>query len=159
MRARTVVGILVAVAFTLSGCSLLETGLDECRPVDEGGECFAPSRTGFVEHALASTRAWPQLEGLTIEAGVVVEGFDAAAGLPTWIVPLSSDGRFVAASRFLPFGDEVRLGEVAIYVPARDEFPTPRENERLVIFTQTCGDPMPATCLFRKHGWRIEPTS
>ena len=156
MHTRTVVGILVAVALSLSGCSMLEPGPGECRPVDEGGECFAPSRAGFVEHALASARAWQQLDGLVIEAGEVVEGFDAAADAPTWIVPLRSDGRVVAASRFLPFENEVRLGEVALYLPVRDEFPTPAQNDRLVIFTQVCGDPMPATCLFREHGWRIE---
>jgi hypothetical protein len=153
---RTAVGMLLAVALSLSGCSMVEPGPDECRPVDEGGECFAPSRAGFVDHALASARAWPRLDGLAIEAGEVVEGFDAAADGQTWIVPLRSNGRIVAASRFLPFGSEVRLGEVALYLPARHGFPTPAQNERLVIFTQACGDPIPATCLFRGHGWRIE---
>lgn len=156
MRTGAVVGILVAVVLSLSGCSILEPGPDECRPVDEGGECFAPARASFVEHALASARAWPQLDGLAIEAGEVVEAFDAAADAPTWIVPLRSNGQIVAASRFLPFENEVRLGEVALYVPARDESPTPAQNERLVIFTQVCGDPMPKTCLFREHAWRIE---
>ncbi len=157
MRTRTVVGILVAVALSLSACSLLEPGPDDCPVrVDEGGECFAPSRAGFVEHALASFQAWPQFDGLAIEAGEVIEGFDAAAGQPTWIVPLRSDGRIVAASRFLPFQDKVRLGEVVLYLPARDKFPTPGQNERLVIFAQMCGDPMAATCLFREYGWRIE---
>ena len=156
MRTRTVVGILVAVALSLSGCSMLEPGPHQCRPVDVGSECFAPSRAGFVKHALASARAWPQLDGLAIEAGEVIEGFDAAADEPTWMVPLRSDGRIVAASRFLPFQNEVRLGEVALYLPARDEFPMPGQNERLVIFTQACGDPMPAACLFSEHGWRIE---
>jgi hypothetical protein len=152
-------GILVAVVLSLSGCSVLEPGPDQCRPVDEGGDCFAPSPEGFVEHALASARAWPQLDGLAIEAGGVIEGFDAAADQPTWIVPLHSDGRIVAASRFLPLGAEVRLGEVALYQPPRDAFPTPAENERLVIFTAVCGDPMPASCVFREYGWRIEPAS
>ncbi len=154
---RTLLGILIALSWSLSGCSLVGLGPDACRPVDEGGECFAPSRDGFVEHAIESARAWPQLDGLAIEAGGVIEGFDAAAGAPTWIVPLLSDGRVVAASRFLPFGDEVRLGEIALYLPPRDGFPTPAAGERLVIFTAMCGDPMPATCLFREYGWRIEP--
>ena len=156
---RILLGILIALSWSLSGCSLVGLGPDACRPVDEGGECFAPSRDGFVEHAIESASAWPQLDGLAIEAGGVIEGFDAAAGEPTWIVPLLSDGRIVAASRFLPFGDEVRLGEVALYQPARDGFPTPAAGERLVIFTAMCGDPIPATCLFREHGWRIEPAS
>ena len=147
---------LVVLTLSLSGCSMLQPGPDGCRPVDEGGGCFVPSRDGFVEHALVSARAWPQLDGLTIEASEVIEGFDAAAGQPTWIVPLRSDGGIVAASRFLPFNGEVRLGEVALYLPARDKFPTPVQNERLVIFAKMCGDPMPATCLFREHGWRLE---
>jgi hypothetical protein len=129
---------------------------DECRPVDEGGRCFVPSRDGFVEHALVSAWAWPQLDGLRIEASEGIESFDAAAGRQTWIVPLRSNGGIVAASRFLPFDDEVRLGEVALYPAARDRFPTPAQNERLVIFTRMCGDPIPATCLFREHGGRLE---
>jgi len=156
VRTRAVPGILAAVAFCLSGCFAVEPGPDDCRPVDEGGECFAPSRVGFVEHALASARAWPQLDGRAIEAGEVVEGFDAAAGQPTWIVPLRSDGEIVAASRFLPFEHAVRLAEIALYLPAREAFPMPAPGERLVIFTQACGDPMPATCLFNEHGWRLE---
>ncbi len=155
---RTLLGILVALCWSLSGCSLVGLGPDACRPVDEGGECFAPSGDGFAEHAIESARAWPQLDGIALEAGGVIDAFDEAAGEPTWIVPLWADGRIVAASRFLPFGaDEVRLGEVALYRPPRDGIPTPAAGERLVIFTAMCGDPMPATCLFRESGWRIEP--
>jgi hypothetical protein len=69
---------------------------------------------------------------------------------------MRANGQVVAASRFVPFDNEVRLGEVAIYLPAREAFPMPAQHERLVIFTQVCGDPMPGTCLFREHAWRIE---
>lgn len=160
MRTGTGLGILVAAAVLLSGCSLLlRQGADDCVPVDTGGECFAPTREGFIEHALASARAWPQLDGLAIEAGEIIEGFDAAAEQPTWIVPLRFEGRFVGASRFLPFREQVRLGEVALYQPARDAFPAPGQGERLVIFTAACGDPMPEACLFREYRWRIEPAT
>ena len=37
-----------------------------------------------------------------------VDGFDAEAGQPTWVVPLRSDASIVAASRFLPL-DKVRV--------------------------------------------------
>lgn len=158
MRTRTLLWILAAGSLALSGCSVVEPGPDTCRPVDEGGECFAPTREGFIDHALASARAWPQLDGLAIDADEIIEGFDAAAGQPTWIVPLRSNGRVVGASRFLPFRDEVRLAEVALYQPARDGFPAPGQGERLVIFTAQCGDPKPETCLFAEYGWRVEPT-
>lgn len=62
----------------------------------------------------------------------------------------------VAASRFLPFRGQVRLGEVVLYQPARDEFPTPAPNERIVLFRESCGDPMPASCLFTEYSWRLE---
>lgn len=158
MLSRTVLAILIA-AMMVVGCSIIrgEPGPNECVPVDEGGECFTPSHQGFIDHALESTRAWPQLSGLAVEVSEVIEGFDAAAGQPTWIVPIRSDGRVVAASRFLPFRDQVRLGEVALYLPPRESFPTPRPDERLVIFTKMCGDPMPETCVFSEYGWRIEP--
>jgi hypothetical protein len=52
LRTRTLLGILLALVFSLSGWSLLEPRPDECHPVDVGAECFAPSREGFIEHAL-----------------------------------------------------------------------------------------------------------
>ncbi|MDP8903968.1 MAG: hypothetical protein M3N29_01400 [Chloroflexota bacterium] len=152
---------LLVVVLVAAGCfsTRPEPGPDACVPVDVGGECFAPGREGFIDHALESTRAWPQLAGLPVEADEVIEGFDEAAGQPTWIVPIRVDGKFVAASRFLPFRDQVRLGEIALYLPPRDDFPIPAAAERLVIFTKWCGDPMPETCLFTEYGWRIEPSS
>lgn len=155
-RAGRGVALVAAVALVIAGCSFLTDDPSACRPVDVGGECFAPSDKGFVEHALTSARAWPQLNGLDIEAGAVIEGFDAVAAQPTWIVPLRSGGQIVAASRFLPFGDQVRLGEVTLYEPARDSFPVPRDGERLVLVSGYCGDPLPDECLFTNYGWRIE---
>lgn len=156
MRAGRGAALVAAAALAIAGCSLLADDPSACRPVDVGGDCFAPSDEGFVEHALTSAGAWPQLNGLDIEAGAVIEAFDTAAGQPTWIVPLFSDGQTVAASRFLPFEDQVRLSEVTLYQPARDGFPVPRDGERLVLVSRACVDPLPDECLFTEYGWRIE---
>ena len=151
-------GMLIALALSLSRCSLLEPGPDACRPVDEGGECFTPSRDGFIAHALASARAWPQLDGMAVEATEVIDALDTESGRAIWIVPIRAGGQVVAASRFQPFADtgQVRLGEVALYQPARASFPTPRADQRLVIFVASCGDPMPESCLFTNFAWRLE---
>jgi hypothetical protein len=108
--------LLISLALSLSACSLLEPGPQACRPVDEGGECFTPSHEGFISHALASARAWPQLDGLAVEATEVIDAFDTESGQAIWIVPIRAGGKIVAASRFQTFADtdEVRLGEVAL---------------------------------------------
>jgi hypothetical protein len=149
---------LIALALSLSGCSLLEPGPDACRPVDEGGECFTPSRDGFLTHALASARAWPQLDGVGVEATEVIDAVDAESGRAIWIVPIRAGGQVVAASRFQPFADtgQVRLGEVTLYQPARASFPIPRADQRLVIFIESCGDPLPESCLFTNFAWRLQ---
>ena len=148
--------LVAALVLVTAGCSFLADDPSACRPVDVGGECFAPSDEGFIEHALTSAGAWPQLDGLDIEAGGVIKGFDADAAQPTWVVPLRSGGQTVAASRFLPFGDQVRLAEVTLYQPARDSFPAPGNGERLVLVSAGCGEPLPDECLFTNYEWRIE---
>ena len=150
--------MLIALTLSLAACSPLEPRPDACRPVDEGGECFTPSHDGFIAHALASARAWPQLDGMEVEATDIIDAFDAESGRAIWIVPIRAHGQVVAASRFQPFGDtgQVRLGEVALYQPARTSFPTPRADQRLVIFLTSCGDPMPESCLFTNFAWRLE---
>jgi hypothetical protein len=151
----------VLVALTLAagiaaGCSVFELGDPWCPPVDVGGDCFLPSDDAFVAHALESATAWPQLDGVQITAGPVIEGFDEAAGQQTWVVPLLGNGRTVAASRFLPFEGHVRLAEVALYQPPRDVFPVPRAGRHLVLFEMVCPDPSTAACLFQNYGWRVE---
>lgn len=150
--------LLISLALSLSACSLLEPGPGACRPVDEGGECFTPSHEGFISHALASARAWPQLDGLVVEATEVIDAFDTESGQAIWIVPIRAGGKIVAASRFQQFSDkdQVQLGEVALYLPPRLSFPAPRAGQRLVIFHASCGDPMPESCLFTNFGWRLE---
>lgn len=159
MATRTVLGILVAGALLVSGCERFSTGPDACQPVDPGTGCFDSTREAFIEHALASARARPELDGLEIEAGEVLYGLDEAAVQPTWIVPLRSNGRVVGATRFATFRDQVRLVEVALYQPARDSFPSRGPGQNLVIFIAPCGDPIPETCLFREYGWRIETST
>lgn len=105
---------------------------------------------------MESSTAWPQLRGVPLTSGPVVEGFDEVAGLPTWVVPLLSEGRTVAASRFLPFEGHVRLAEVALYQPPREAFPIPHGGDRLVLFEKSCADPWPDACLFQNYAWRIE---
>lgn len=153
--------LVTAMAVVLTcGCSipwLSDEPLDpDCPPVDVGGECFTATRQGFIDHALASTQAWPQLRGIQVEANEVIEAFDDAAGKPTWIVPIRSGAAVVAASRFLPLRDQVRLAEIVLYQPPRGAFPKPGPNERLVIFTNGCGDAIPPDCLFTNYGWRLE---
>ena len=154
-------GFLLAIALIAGGCSVLQPGDPACPPVDPGGDCFAPSNAAFAAHALTSASAWPQLDGLPIVAGNVLEAFDEAANQPTWIVSLLVEERVVAASRFLPHGTEVRLAEVVLYEPARLKFPTVGPGQRLVLFhaAKGCGEPIRADCLFINYGWRIDPPS
>lgn len=140
-----------------SACSVVTDRDPWCPPVDEGGDCFRPSEAAFKAHALQSATAWPQLRGLPITAGQVIEGFDEVAGQPTWVVPLLAEGRVVAASRFLPFEGFVRLGEVALYQPPRLDFPIPNAGERFVLSAGPgCSEPGPEACLFSGYRWRLD---
>jgi hypothetical protein len=159
MRVIDRIGVVLAVALAVAGCSLVAADPD-CPPVDEGGECFVPTEQGFLDHAMESAGAWPPLDGVNLVPQGVIEGFDRAANQRTWIVPMVADGRVVAASRFLPFDDRVRLGEVVLYQPPRQSFPTPDEGERLVILPalgRECVDPEADKCLFAEHLWLLEP--
>ncbi len=109
-----------------------------------------------MAHALESSTAWPQLDGVRLTAGPVIEAFDEATAEQAWIVPLFHEGKAVAASRFHPFEGHAQLGEVALYQAPRSAFPIPRAGERLVLFAMTCADPWPDSCLFQNSGWRIE---
>jgi hypothetical protein len=152
MRLAAVLGALALAA----ACSSFASD-PACAPVDPGGECFGPADAAFAAHALASAAAWPQLEGLALTAGPVIAAFDEAAGQPTWVVPLMANDRVVAASRFLPVGERVRLAEVALYQPPRTDFPVPVAGQRLVLIpTASCADPLPVSCLFANHSWRID---
>ncbi|MBA2316107.1 MAG: hypothetical protein H0V87_12020 [Chloroflexi bacterium] len=152
-------GITLAIgaSIALAACSVLNIGEPTCPPVDPGGECFAPSDAGFAEHALTSATAWPQLDGIPLSAGDVIHGFDEVADQPTWVVPLLADGQVVGASRFLPFGDDVRLAEIALYQPPRATFPSPAAGQGLKLTLATgCYDPGAGECLFTSYGWRLD---
>jgi hypothetical protein len=93
---------LGVLGLVLAGCGLGPDASEPCAPVDVGGECFEPSEEQFIEHALASAGAWPQLDGVELTADVVIEGTDLSSSTPTWVVPLLAHGEVVAISRFVP---------------------------------------------------------
>jgi hypothetical protein len=147
-------GLLLSLA--LGGCRWLGFDArdrdDPCRPVDPGGECFEPNDAEFQAHAEASAAAWPQLNGLTVDAGPVLPVEDHLDGHETWVVPLVSDGSFIATARFtrLPDDTRVKLAEIALLVPPRREFLTPAAGERLTRYGRDgCGNPLEALCVFR----------
>ena len=94
---------------------------------------------------------------MPLRADKVIEAFDEDSGQRAWIVPIESGDLIVAASRFSPAGAQVKLGEVVLYLPARESIPVPAAGERLILSQRICGDPLPAECLFTNHAWRIEP--
>lgn len=140
-----------------SGCSLGADPDAWCPPVDPGGNCSPPSEVAFKAHALESATAWPQLSGLSITAGPVIEGFDEAAGQPTWVVPLFADGQVVAASRFLPSEGYVKLGEIALYQPPWLDFPI-RTQASSSCSHQAMVAPTPALrrAPFSSYQWHID---
>lgn len=159
MPVTRLLGILWGLAIGLSACSFLPEADASCPPVDPGGDCFVPSRDAFATHALTSATAWPQLNGVALDTGDLIEGFDEVAGQRTWIVPLWARGEVVAASRFLPLGNRVRLAEVVLYQPARRTFPGPVGGQRLILVAagaNDCGDPLPNQCLFINYRWRFD---
>lgn len=138
---RLLLGIPMIV---LAGCGLVEPS-GPCAPVDVGGECFEPSEEGFIDHALTSAGAWPQLDGVERTADRVIEGTDVTNDMQTWVVPLLADGEMVAVSRFLPVTDhQVRLGEVALL-----EEPLPPLPADL------CHDNPELECLFSELAWAV----
>lgn len=149
--------LTVAVGVLLVACGV-DGGdaLGPCAPVDVGGECFDPAHDAFVEHALTSAGAWPQLDDVDLSADRVIEAVDHSEGSPTWLVPLTSGDRMVAISRFIPVGDQVKLGEVALLEEPLDFLPG-RFNGELVLFVDTsCFEDASVDCLFSEMRWAVE---
>jgi hypothetical protein len=147
-------GFLVLV---LAGCGLGPDASGPCAPVDVGGECFEPSEEQFIEHALASAGAWPQLDGVEVPADVVIEGTDLSSNRPTWVVPLLADGEIVAISRLVPVsGNLVKLGEVALLEEALAPLPVDLGGE-FVLYADgaRCIDDPDPSCLFSEYPWAV----
>lgn len=152
---KVVLGVLVA-AVVVGGCSsLFERDItDPCAPVDPGGECFVPSADGYRSHALESATAWPQLRGVQLTVEPLVEARDPDGNIEL-IAPMTSDGRVVAASRFVPVsGVQVKLGEVTLFDPPLASFPRPQAGQRLVLRYTACLEPG-ERCLFKGWGWEF----
>ncbi len=149
--------LVVLFAALLSGCGLLGTDeLSPCAPVDVGGECFAPSEEAFIEHALTSAGAWPQLKGVKLSADRIIEGADLANNIETWIVPMLSDGRMVAVSRFVPVENgQVKLGEVALLEEPLPRLPDDLGGEFVLFIDVGCIDDASAGCLFGEYRWAV----
>ncbi len=157
MRLKSAGLLAMVLGLALSACGIAERRPDDpCRPVDVGGDCFAPSPQGFADHALASAKAWPQLNGMSLTAARLIEAQNVARNEPNWIVPLTASGKVYAASRFLPAGRQVRLAEIALYEPALASFPHPQPGHRLVLRENGCPQPTDASCLFSNFGWEID---
>ena len=141
----------------LSGCGLLGPGeLSPCAPVDVGGECFTPSHDAFIEHAILSSGAWPQLDGLEITADRVITGEHLDLNDPTWVVPLLADGEMVAISRFFQIdGDQVKLAEVALLERPLEPLPADLDGEMVLFVNIGCVDDAGLECLFSEHGWAL----
>lgn len=141
----------------LAGCGLGPDASGPCAPVDVGGECFEPSDERFIEHALTSAGAWPQLDGVEMTADRVIEGTDLANDLRMWVVPLVADGKIVAISRFVPVADnQVKLGEVALLVEPLALLPADLRGE-FVLYADSprCIDNPEVSCLFAEHAWAV----
>lgn len=148
--------LLIIPMVLLAACGLAEPS-GPCAPVDVGGECFEPSEAGFVEHALTSAGAWPQLDDVVLTAGHVLEGTDLTNDTRTWVVPLLAGGEMVAVSRFIPVtDDEVKLGEVALLEEPMPPLPADLGGE-LVLYADSphCFDNPQLECLFSEMAWAV----
>lgn len=141
----------------LGGCSLGADASGPCAPVDMGGECFEPSEEGFIDHALTSAGAWPQLDGLDLTADRVIDGTDLTTDSPTWVVPLVAEDEMVAVSRFVPVaGGQVKLGEVALLEEPLRPLPEGLEGEFvLYVDSPRCIDNPALDCLFSELAWAL----
>lgn len=154
-------GLLLLLApclVSLAGCGLLRPEPpDPCAPVDVGGECFTPSHEAFIAHALESAGAWPQLDGVALSADRVVEGDDLTNQSVTWVVPIVSEGRMVAISRFLPAGrGQVKLAEVALLEEPLPPLPDDLGGELVLFVNPGCADDSDKACLFSEYGWALQ---
>lgn len=127
-----------------------------CAPVDVGGECFEPSTEAFIEHALTSAGAWPQLDDHELEADRVIDATDLSNDSPTWLVPLLSDGRMVAISRFMSVDqDQVKLGEVSLLEEALDPVPAGFGGDLVLFKDVACAEDPSFDCLFNEVRWAV----
>lgn len=148
--------LLSISAVVLAGCGLADPS-GPCAPVDVGGECFEPSDEGFIDHALTSAGAWPQLNGVEVTADRVIEGTDVTNDMRTWVVPLIADGEMVAISRFIPVAaNQVKLGEVALLEEPVEPLPDELGGE-LVLYVDSprCIDNPDLDCLFSEVAWAV----
>jgi hypothetical protein len=141
----------------LTGCGLGPGPSGPCAPVDVGGECFEPSDEAFIDHALTSAGAWPQLDGLELTADRVIDGTDLTNDSPTWVVPLVAEGEMVAVSRFVPVaGGQVKLGEVALLEEPLSPLPDDLGGEfALYVDSPRCIDNPALDCLFSELAWAM----
>lgn len=146
-------GLLI---LALASCVLAEQS-GPCALVDVGGECFEPSAEGFIDHALTSAGAWPQINGVGVSADRVIEGTDVTNDTRTWVVPLVADGEMVAFSRFVPVADnQVRLGEVALLEEPLPPLPADLGGEFvLYVDSPRCIDNPELDCLFSEVAWAV----
>jgi len=143
----------LGIAFVLTGCAPEQS---RCAPVDPGGECFAPSKEAFIEHALTSAMAWPQLDGVTVSANRVIEAVDTSTDSRTWLVPLMDGNRMVAISRFLTVGeDEVKLGEVSLLEEPLEPLPERFAGELVLFADASCAEDPSIDCLFSEERWAV----
>lgn len=143
----------LGIAFVLVGCAPEQS---RCGPVDPGGECFAPSKDAFIEHALTSATAWPQLDGVTVSATRVIEAVDLTTDSQTWLVPLMDGNRMVAISRFLTVDeDEVKLGEVSLLEEPLEPLPEQFGGEVVLFADTSCAEDPSIDCLFNESRWAV----
>lgn len=148
---------LSLIVLVLVGCGLGPDPSGPCAPIDVGGECFEPSEEAFIDHALTSAAAWPQLAGVEVTADRVIEGTDVTNDLGTWVVPLTADGEMVAVSRFVPVADnQVKLGEVALLEEPLPPLPADLGGEFvLYVDSPHCIDNPELGCLFSELAWAV----
>ena len=149
--------VAIGIGLVLAGCGLMsDQSGDPCAPVDVGGDCFEPSPEAFIAHALRSAGAWPQLDGHNLEADRVIEATELSNDSATWLVPLLSNGRMVAISRFTSVDEsQVKLGEVSLLEEPLDP-PPPAFGGDLVLFEDVaCAEDPSIDCLFNEMRWAV----
>lgn len=143
----------LGIAFVLVGCAPEQS---RCAPVDPGGECFTPSEEAFIEHALTSATAWPQLDGVRLSADRVIEAVDLSTDSRTWLVPLMDGNRMVAISRFLTVDeDEVKLGEVSLLEEPLEALPEQFGGKVVLFAAASCAEDPSIDCLFNEERWAV----